>query len=120
MNNMDIYWVWLSTLKYVGPIFQKRLLAQFGPPEAVFSAPMKVLEMIPKINKRRIESLLNNRDLTEANNILQQCHKKGIKLLSFFDPLYPQYAKQHPESPILFYVLGQLKEINHAIGVVGS
>ena len=34
--------------------------------------------------------------------------------------MYPHYAKHLPESPILFYFKGHLKEIKHAIGVVGS
>ena len=30
---MNIYWIWLSTIKYVGPVLQKRLLAEFGSPK---------------------------------------------------------------------------------------
>ena len=29
MTFMNIYWIWLSTIKYVGPVLQKRLLAEF-------------------------------------------------------------------------------------------
>ena len=46
---------------------------------------------------------------------------KRIYIFSLLsDSLYPQYAKHLPESPILFYFKGHLKEIKHAIGVVGS
>ena len=117
---MNIYWIWLSRIKYVGPVLQKRLLAEFGSPQEVYLAPLDKLEKVPHLNKRAIESILSTRDLTEANNILQRCNQKDIHLLTFSDPLYPQYAKHLPESPILFYFKGHLKEIKHAIGIVGS
>ena len=117
---MNIYWVWLSIIKYVGPVLQKRLLAEFGSPQEVYLASSDKLEKVPHFNKRALQSLLSNRDLTKAKNIVQLCHQRNIQLLTFSNPLYPQYAKHLPESPILFYFKGHLKEITHAIGVVGS
>ena len=117
---MNIYWIWLSTIKYIGPVLQKRLLAEFGSPQEVYSAALDKLEKVPHLSKRAIDSLLSTRDLTISNHILQRCHKRIIQLLTLSDSLYPHYAKRLPESPILFYFKGHLKEIKHAIGVVGS
>ena len=106
---MNIYWIWLSTIKYVGPVLQKRLLAKFESPQEVYLAALDKLEKVPHLNKRAIESLLSTRDLTAANDILQRCHQEDIHLLTFSDPLYPQYAKNLPESPILFYFKGRFE-----------
>lgn len=81
-------------------------------------AALDKLEKVPHLSKRAIDSLLSTRDLTVAKNILQLCNQKDIQLLTFSDPLYPKYTKQHSESPILFYCRGHLKEIKHAIGVL--
>ena len=44
---MNIYWIWLSTIKYIGPVLQKRLLAKFGSPQEVYLAPLDKLEIVP-------------------------------------------------------------------------
>ena len=63
---MNIYWIWLSTIKYVGPVLQKRLLAEFGSPQEVYLAPLDKLEKVPHLSKRAIDSLLSTRDLTDS------------------------------------------------------
>lgn len=118
---MDIYWVWLSQVKYIGPILQKRLLEEFGAPEAVYHASLEDLERIRGMSKRSVQSLLDNRDLMDnARAILQSCKKRGIQLLKYSDSLYPPSAKNYKESPILFYYKGNLQKFTQSVGVVGS
>ena len=33
---MDIYWLWLTALKGVGPVTQRNLVKEFGSPQAVY------------------------------------------------------------------------------------
>ena len=61
-----------------------------------------------------------DRDLTAADKILQQCDQKAIGILRFSDDLYPPYAKNMKESPVVLYYKGHLQKITTAIGVVGS
>ena len=118
---MDIYWIWLSQIKYVGPVLQKRLLAVFDDsPKAIYFASQADLEKIPRISKRAVDSIMANRDLTGATNVLKQCNEKRIKLLFFSDDLYPSYTKNIKESPVVLYYKGHLRKITNAIGVVGS
>jgi DNA processing protein len=117
---MDIYWIWMSRVKYTGPILQKRLLNEFGTPEAVYCASLEDLEKIQGVSKRAAQSIINNRDLTDSRNILNECGKMEIQLLRFSDPLYPSYAKNCNESPILLYYKGNLQKITQSVGVVGA
>lgn len=117
---MNVYWIWLTQITYIGPVLQKRLLAHFGSPEAVYTATQADLEKIPRIGKRAIESILAKHDLTYAEHILDQCDKREIHVLRFFDDLYPLYAKNMKESPVVLYYKGRLNKITTAIGVVGS
>ena len=46
---MDLYWIWLSQIKYVGPVLQKRLLANFNDsPKDIYLASQDDLEKIPR------------------------------------------------------------------------
>ena len=118
---MDVYWIWLSHIKYVGPVSQKKLLAAFNDsPKAIYFASQADLEKIPRISKRTVDSIMANRDLTGAANVLKQCNEKRIKLLFFSDDLYPSYTKNIKESPVVLYYKGHLRKITNAIGVVGS
>ena len=53
---MDIYWIWLTKIKYIGPVLQKRLLAAFDDsPKAIYFASQADLEKIPQISKRAVD-----------------------------------------------------------------
>ena len=117
---MNVYWIWLTQLKFIGPVLQKGLILEFGSPQAIYFASQAELEKIPQINKRALQSIIDSRDLTAAEKILQQCAQKEIKLLRFSDDLYPPYAKHMKESPVVLYYKGHLNKITTAIGVVGS
>ena len=118
---MDVYWIWLSQIKYVGPVLQKRLLAIFNDsPKAIYFASQADLERTPRISKRAVDSIMANRDLTGAANVLKRCNEKRIKPLFFSNELYPPYTKNIKESPVVLYYKGHLRKITNAIGVVGS
>lgn len=117
---MSHYWIWLSEIKYIGPILQKNLLARFGCPKKVFDASEEELKFVPGMNKLVLKSLLNSKSLTHSEKILKDCEKKGVKLLIFDDECYPEHAKNSSKSPILLYYIGTLRSLNHAVGVVGS
>lgn len=118
---MDIYWIWMSRIKYTGAILHKKLLNEFGTPEAVYKASAESLQSIKGISKRQVQSILDSRGLIDdARVILQLCEKKEIRLLKYSDSLYPSYAKNCKESPILFYYKGNLQKIAQSVGVVGA
>jgi len=118
---VDVYWIWLSQIKYVGPVLQKRLLAIFDDsPKAIYFASQADLERTPRISKRAVDSIMANRDLTGAANVLKRCNEKRIKPLFFSNELYPPYTKNIKESPVVLYYKGHLRKITNAIGVVGS
>lgn len=117
---MERYWIWLSLIKYVGPVLQKNLLGYFGCPRKVFEAAGKELAEVPTMNKRALQSLLNSKTLTYAENILQNCREKEIQILQFDDERYPPHAKSCPESPVVLFYKGTLEPITEAVAVVGS
>ena len=111
---MSVYWIWLTQLKYIGPVLQKRLVTELGDqPEAVYFASQAQLEQVPQINKRALQSIITSRNLTNsADDILQQCEKKGrYNIRLYKDDLYPSYAKNIKDSPVVLYYKGQIGKI---------
>jgi excinuclease UvrABC nuclease subunit len=40
---MDLYWIWLCTVKGIGPVTQKKLLTVFKTPELIYQADREAL-----------------------------------------------------------------------------
>lgn len=117
-----MYWIWLSRVKYVGPVLQKNLISQFSTPQAVFEADEESLSAVPKITRNALKSLVSNRCLKEAENIVQAAEKSKVRILTFNNRHYPQFAKACRESPIVLYYRGQFRErpLENAVGIVGA
>lgn len=117
---MDIYWIWLSQIRYVGPTIQKSLINYFGNPYSVFQACETEVANVPGINKRATTSIIESKSLKTAETIAKEMKRKGIGLIRFGDPFYVQHAMDCPESPILLYYKGHLKTVENGVAVVGS
>jgi DNA processing protein len=117
---VNIYWIWLSTLKHIGPVTQKNLLHYFHSPQKVFDATAEELSLVPNLSKKALDSILHTRNLKRAEEIENSIRKEKLSILTFNDKLYPSHAKQCKESPIVLYYKGNLQFINQAVGVVGA
>ena len=117
---MEIFWVWLSQLKHVGPVLQKKLIKQFHSPLAVYEASEDALLEVPQMSKKAVHSILSSHSLKDAEVILEKVNKSNTKLLFFHDEYYPIFAKKAKESPVVLYFCGELKRIEASVGVVGA
>ncbi|WP_180968204.1 DNA-processing protein DprA [Cytobacillus massiliigabonensis] len=117
---MEIYWIWLSRLKHVGPVWQKQLLAQFQTPKAVYESIEDELLQIPKLTKSARKSILSNRCLKDAENILETAESRRVNLLTLTSEYYPKFAQESKQSPILLYYKGELQPLHTTVGVVGA
>lgn len=114
------YWIWLSQIDGVGPVIEKRLLAYFVTPKAIYQATEDELLNVEGIGVKLAKTINTSKSLSKAYGILEECRKKDIKLLTYDDWLYPIEAKEYKEAPILLYYRGELKVNNEAIGMIGS
>ncbi|MFE8696432.1 DNA-processing protein DprA [Cytobacillus sp. FJAT-53684] len=117
---MDVYWIWLSRLKYVGPVLQKQLITYFSNPKEVYEASEEELTGVPKMTNNALRSITFNRSLKEAENILNEVRKSGINLLFFDDVLYPKFASESKGSPIVLYYRGEIQPLLTTVGIVGA
>lgn len=117
---MDNFWVWLSTLKGIGPITARKLLNHFCTPERIYYASKKELLEVDDIGEVTSGRIINSRSLNCAADIIEKCSKNNIKMLCWDNPLYPDMVKSLNKLPILLYYKGQLIEDSIGVGIVGT
>lgn len=114
-----LYYIWLSTIKGIGPIIQKRLLQNFKSPKNIYDADEEEIKKVVGIGDILSKSIKKT-SLEEAEKTIDRCHKLGIKILTYEDVLYPEKAKEALDSPIVLYYKGIIKENVMGVGIVGS
>ena len=107
----------------VGPISARRLLEYFGSPSEIFRSLPKE-KKAPEIDflsgdySTRLTNWQKEVDLAKAWDIIK---KEKIRLVTFYDPDYPELLKQIFDHPLLFYMKGKLSaNDNEALAIVGS
>ena len=115
------YWLWLTGRSGLSPEWRQALLGQFGTPEHIYFADpgeYALLEGMPSILRRGLE----DKELTEAERILEQCATLGISLLTIQDAHYPDCLKNIPDPPAVLYYKGKLPDFDRrlTIGMVGA
>ena len=117
----NLYWIWLS--EALGPASDcfLDLLERFRTPEEIYRAGKWELEEIAKIRPTVITSLLD-KDLGQAQRILDRCYSRGIGILPFSDALFPDRLRRIHRPPVLLYYRGFLPDFPNrlAIAVVGT
>ena len=112
---MPVYWIWFAQLKGLNLWQKQQLLEAFHDPEELYHAELKGYSA-------QIVSALEDKDLTEARQILYRCNQRGICILTYADSAYPQRLRSIEDPPVLLYVKGQLPQwqAQPIIGVVGT
>lgn len=114
------YWIWLSSVPYIGPITANRLLRLFGNPKVIYGADEKEFCKVEGITKRQISSILKNKSLESVYKIMTDCKKYNISILTQNDLYYPERAKKPENSPIVLYYKGRIRTMANTVGIVGA
>jgi len=115
------YWLALAMAPGVGAVLFRRLLEAFGKPEKVFQAKTKELERVEGIGPKVAASLCRFDWGAQVEKEFRAAEKKGVRMLTWEDPEYPENLKQIYDPPPLLYVRGALSPQDaRAIAVVGS
>lgn len=115
------YWLWLTTLPGLSLRGQLQLIDHFGTPEAVFLADKGALKEMGGLTQREMTAL-SRRDLRLADNVLEDCRKHQIGILTIQDAAYPQRLRAIDTPPLVLYYKGQMLPFDAlpAVTVVGA
>ena len=117
---MPIYWIWFAQMKKLSCAQKWQLLQHFHDPEDLYHCDEQSL--LQKGLPEDVIAALEDKDLTQAQDIFRECMDKGIHLLSIRDEEYPQRLRNTYDPPVLLYFKGVLPDWNHlpAVGIVGT
>lgn len=118
---MLIHWIWFSTRPNLSDRGRAEILQHFQDAEDVFFADKEAFACVDGLSKEAVESL-QDKNLTQAEEILGQCAKKNIHILTWRDAAYPTRLKAIADPPVILYYKGQLPQFDALplIGVVGT
>lgn len=112
------YWLWLTTRKGLGNQGVAAVLEQFGSPErAYFADPGEYDLLQPNVAKA-----LRDRSMVTVEQILGDCDRLGVRIMTQQDADYPSRLRQLDDAPYMLYLKGNLPDFDEeaAIGVVGT
>ena len=115
------YWVWLSEVKGLSSRSKLLLLEHFGTPEEIYYADAGEYRLVKDLLPRQAE-LLSDKSLAGADQILGDCQRLGLRILTMQDADYPLRLRNIYEPPCLLYVKGQLPAFDEevAVAMVGT
>lgn len=116
---MQLSWLWLALHPGLNAAEKRRLLEYIPSPDSIYTQAPETAEpahLAPLLRK------LHDKDLTAATRVFNLCQEKGIRILPFDDPAYPERLRQLNDAPAVLYCRGILPDLNRApvIGVVGT
>ena len=116
---MRIYWIWLATRPGMTEREKMLVFAHFGSPEDCYYA--QAYDSIENLSESAAEAL-GDKDLQEAESIVEACEKKRIHILTFGDDRYPGYLRNIADPPLVLYYKGVLPDFDRepVIGIVGT
>lgn len=115
------YWIWLAGRKNLAGQNAMRVLEHFGSPEKVYFSDAEEYRMIDGLNGVAVQSL-SDKSLDRADQILGDCDRLGIRILTLQDAVYPERLSAIHQPPMVLYTKGRPISFDEeaAIAMVGT
>ena len=115
------YWIWLTNIPGLSLTSQLRLIRGFEGPEEVFLADREALGRVGGLNRQELDAL-EKQDLRRADQVLEDCARLQIRILTMQDAAYPRRLLSIENPPPVLYYKGTLLPFDQlpAVAVVGS
>ena len=118
---MLTHWIWLSMLPRGSDQLKMKLLEHFHDPEDIYYADETALRAVDGLTAQALEAL-RDKNLSQAEKILEQCQRKNIRVVCLMDADYPRRLRNISDPPLVLYCKGTLPAFDALpiIGVVGT
>ena len=115
------YWLWLTNLE--GLTIQQRLslLDHFGQPDKVYFGDSGEYALVEGMTRQAMTAL-ENKSLEQVDQILGDCARLGLRIITIQDAEYPDRLRNIYDPPLVLYVQGRMPSFDDevAIAMVGS
>ncbi len=121
MDKRDVlFYIWLASSFPFGSVMPSKILKHYDGDILKFYENLETEMTNFKITEKNIEKL-RKKDLAYCEEILKSCEKLNIKIVCFYDELFPERLKEIRSAPIVLYCVGNLKTtFSPCVGVVGT
>lgn len=118
---MLAHWIWYAMLPQMRSYEKRMLLERFSDSEEIFHLAKEALDQCEDLTEQTKAALMQ-RDLREAENILQSCRRKQIGLITYGEDAYPRKLRNIEDPPMVLYYRGNLPdfEAQPVVAVVGT
>ena len=115
------YWVWLTNVPGLTNHSRWLLLEHFHSPEEIYYAQEEQILLTPGITVQQAQ-LLQEKSLHTAEEILAECGRKEIFIVTVHDAMYPARLRNIYDAPLLLYGKGAMPLFDEeaAVAVVGT
>lgn len=116
-----LHYVWLSIMPQITPFTAARLIEVFGSAEGVYAADRKMLLENCTLTKKQVDAICN-KSTEKAEEIIEECTRKGIQIVTISDSSYPDRLRAIVDPPLVLYIKGRWPDFDTmpAIAVVGT
>lgn len=113
------YWLWLSTRKGLRHQDALAVLRHFASPEEIYYADREAYAQVEGLSNPKP---LEDKDLIQAEQILNDCYRGAVHILTYQDAGYPNCLKNIDDPPLVLYYQGTIPAVDTepAIAVVGT
>lgn len=112
-------WLRLTLIPGIGGETQRKLLAAFGLPDAIFAASRSALRAV--IGDKGANLLLDSDNQRRIAQALEWAQQENCHLVCLADSTYPPALLQIPDPPNLLYVRGNVELLQRpCLAIVGS
>ena len=120
MSNLK-HWIWLTQRKGLAGQNAVRVLERFGTPEQAHAADEEAYAQVGGLSQATIRSLMD-KSQSQADEVLGDCDRLGIHLLTLQDATYPERLKAIHQPPMVLYWKGKQIAFDEevAIAMVGT
>lgn len=120
MSNLK-YWLWLANRKGLIGQNLRCVLEHFGSPERVYFSDQEEYKMIEGVPESALRAL-SDKSLAEADRVLGDCDRLGIRIMTMQDATYPERLAAIHQPPLVLYYKGRPVAFDEelAIAMVGT
>lgn len=118
---MLVHWIWLATREGLTDRGRAALLERFSDAEDIYFAEASEYANVGSLSQDAVLSL-QDKNVKEAEKVLDQCAQEDIHVLTWQDAAYPRRLKNISDPPVVLYYKGKLPEFDALplIAVVGT
>lgn len=119
-NYDNKYWLWLSSMEFIGSAAAQRIMDYFETPEQLFYADSKQMQESGVLNEKEIEYICSTRNQFDFNKNIEYLEKNSISFITVENNNYPDKLRNINNKPMSLYVKGQLPQNSINVSVVGA